>query len=359
MAKILVGLSGGVDSSVTAGLLLEQGHEVVGGYMKNWINDDNIAGDCPWEQDVADAHAVAEKLGIEFRVIDLIDAYKERIVDYLISGYQSGITPNPDVFCNREMKFGAFLDYALDQGFESVATGHYVRKEVEANQNGSLLRGIDNNKDQTYFLSMMTQEQVNRGRFPIGEYLKPDVRAMAEKMNLPTANKKDSQGICFIGNVKMSDFLRHYVPDSPGEIINTEGKVMGTHKGLHLYTIGQRKGHGVASPKHGIAHVVVHKDFSTNQLVVGYENTATEGLYSSTATVKQLNPINHEFVDGQRIEAQPRYRAASIPALLEQIGTDEWRVFFDEPQRALTPGQVCAFYQGEKLLGGSVFQTIH
>ena len=358
MAKVLVGLSGGVDSSVAAGLLLEQGHEVVGGYMKNWINEDDIAGDCPWEQDVKDAHAVAEKLGIEFRVIDLIDAYKERIVDYLLSGYQSGITPNPDVFCNREMKFGVFLDYALSQGFESVATGHYVRKKIAQDGSSDLWRGMDPNKDQTYFLSMMTQEQVASGLFPVGEFLKPDVRALAKKMELPTAQKKDSQGICFIGNIKMADFLSHYVPDSPGNIVDVEGKTLGAHRGLHFYTLGQRKGHGVASPRHGIAYVVVGKDFERNELVVGYEDTATEGLYSKTCIVGEINATNAAFYDGQKLEAQPRYRAKSEPAQLKQYAEDQWEVTFENPQRALTPGQVCAFYDQGKLLGGSVFQSI-
>ncbi|OYU99035.1 MAG: tRNA 2-thiouridine(34) synthase MnmA, partial [Verrucomicrobiales bacterium VVV1] len=197
--KVLVGLSGGVDSSVAAALLVEQGHEVVGGYMKNWINAEGIPGDCPWEQDIEDARAVARTLGIEFRVIDLIDAYRDRIVDYLVEGYRNGITPNPDVWCNREMKFGVFLDYALSQGFEQVATGHYARRRTLSDGSAAILRGADPNKDQSYFLSLMTQFQAAHALFPAGEMLKPQVREVADRFALPTAAKKDSQGICFLG----------------------------------------------------------------------------------------------------------------------------------------------------------------
>ncbi|MGE9271551.1 MAG: tRNA 2-thiouridine(34) synthase MnmA, partial [Verrucomicrobiales bacterium] len=245
MAKVLVGLSGGVDSSAAAALLLEQGHEVTGAFMKNWINAEGLPGECPWEADLEDALAVAKKLGIEFRVVDLIDQYKARIVDYLIGGYREGITPNPDVWCNREMKFGVFLDYALEQGFELVATGHYARRRDLPNGQAAILKGADPNKDQSYFLSLMTQHQASHALFPAGEMLKPEVREVARRHELPTAGKKDSQGICFIGDIKMRDFIRHYIPDSPGEAVDLQGKVLGRHEGLHLYTLGQRKGHGI------------------------------------------------------------------------------------------------------------------
>lgn len=356
--KILVGLSGGVDSSVAAALLLEQGHEVVGGYMKNWINDEGIAGDCPWEQDVEDAHAVAQKLGIEFRVIDLIDAYRERIVDYMLEGYRDGITPNPDVFCNREMKFGVFLDYALSQGFEAVGTGHYARRRVGHDGEAAVLRGADTNKDQSYFLSMMTAHQVAHARFPVGELLKPEVREAAHRFALPTADKKDSQGICFIGNVKMSDFLRHYVPDSPGKIVDTAGKVLGQHKGLHLYTLGQRKGHGVASPIHGVAYVVVGKNAERNELIVGYENAHTPGLYSSEVIVGSVSWNGQPVTSRTRLLAQPRYRAKAEAVDLEPLDGGSMRLRFIKPQRALTPGQICAFYDGGRLLGGSVIEQV-
>ena len=358
MAKILVGLSGGVDSSLAAALLLEQGHEVVGGYMKNWINTDNIPGECPWEQDLEDAYAVAKHLGIEFRVVDLIDHYKERIVDYLLAGYRDGVTPNPDVFCNREMKFGVFLDYALEQGFEAVGTGHYSRRR-EVNGEAQLWRGSDPNKDQSYFLSMMTQNQVNHARFPIGEMLKTDVRARSEAFGLPTAQKKDSQGICFIGNIKMSDFLTHYVPDNPGDIVTPDGKVVGQHRGLHLYTLGQRKGHGVASPKTGVAYVVVRKDFKLNQLVVGYDQPDTRGLYSTECLIGSLSALGADFLTPFDCLIQPRYRSQAEAATVVPAGKGLVKITFQQPQRALTPGQICAFYDGARLIGAGVFEEIN
>lgn len=352
----MVGLSGGVDSSVAAALLLEQGHEVVGGYMKNWINDEGIAGDCPWEQDVEDAHAVAKHLGIEFRVVDLVEHYRERIVDYLLAGYQDGITPNPDVFCNREMKFGVFLDYALSQGFEAVGTGHYARRRVLADGKAVVLRGADTNKDQSYFLAMMKPEQVQRARFPVGELLKTQVREEARRFGLPTAEKKDSQGICFIGNIRMSDFLTHYVKDAPGEIVDLSGNVLGTHRGLHLFTLGQRKGHGVASPREGMAYVVVRKEQETKRLVVAYEDEQDSGLYCSECVVGSLSWIN-EPREGL-LEAQPRYRAKSERVIVEN-DESRLRLSFERPQRALTPGQVCAFYDGGQLLGAGIFEKIY
>jgi len=356
MAKVLVGLSGGVDSAVAAALLVEQGHEVAAGYMKNWINQEGIPGDCPWEQDIEDARAVAAKLGIEFRVIDLIDSYHERIVDYLVEGYRSGITPNPDVWCNREMKFGIFLDYALEQGFEKVATGHYARHR-EANGMAQILRGADPNKDQSYFLALMTQYQAAHALFPTGEMLKPAVRDVAKRFNLPVADKKDSQGICFLGQVKMSDFLSHYLPDSPGEIVDTEGKVLGRHRGLHFYTLGQRKGHGVASPREGMAYVVVGKDAASNRLVVGWDTLDSGDLYSTECVVGTVSCLNEPFDRKRLIEAQPRYRAKAEPAVLEPLEEGRVRLRFEHPQRAIAPGQICAFYDGGRLLGGGVFES--
>lgn len=358
MAKVLVGLSGGVDSSVAAALLLEQGHEVVGGYMKNWINAEGLPGDCPWEQDIEDAHAVAKKLGMEFRVVDLIDAYRERIVNPLVSGYREGITPNPDVWCNREMKFGIFLDYALSQGFEAVGTGHYARRRDLSTGEAAILRGADPNKDQSYFLALMKQEQVQRALFPVGEMLKPQVREAAQRFDLPTAAKKDSQGICFIGQIKMSDFLRHYVPDKPGDIVDTHGKVLGRHNGLHLYTIGQRKGHGVASPRDGMAYVVVGKDLDSNRLIVGWDEPATPGLYASHCVVGSVSPMVRPFDHVMRIEAQPRYRAKAEPVEIRPREDGRLDVHFLRAQRALAVGQICAFYDGGMLLGGGVFEEI-
>ncbi|MBT7959761.1 MAG: tRNA 2-thiouridine(34) synthase MnmA [Akkermansiaceae bacterium] len=359
MSKILVGLSGGVDSAVATALLLEQGHEVAGGYMKNWINEDGIAGDCPWEQDVDDAHAVAQTLGIEFRVVDLIDQYRNRIVDYLLDGYRNGITPNPDVYCNREMKFGVFLDYALEQGFEAVGTGHYARKRDRSDGTADILRGADPNKDQSYFLALMEQHQAKRALFPCGEMLKPQVREVAQRFNLPVAGKKDSQGICFIGNVKMADFLSHYVPDNPGEIVNTEGEVLGNHRGLHLYTLGQRKGHGVASPREGMAYVVVGKDAEKNQLVVGWDHEDTLGLYVQKCIVGSVSWVNKPITSQCKVEAQPRYRAKSEPVTVTPRDDGKLDLNFVRSQRAITPGQICAFYDGGTLLGGGVFENFN
>lgn len=357
MAKVLVGLSGGVDSAVAAALLVEQGHEVAAGYMKNWINEEGIPGDCPWEQDIEDGRAIARALGIEFRVIDLIDSYRDRIVDYLIEGYRSGVTPNPDVWCNREMKFGVFLDYALSQGFEHVATGHYARHRILPDGSAAILRGADPNKDQSYFLSLMTRAQAARALFPTGEMLKPQVREVARRFNLPVAEKKDSQGICFLGQVKMSDFLRHYVPDAPGEIVDTGGKVMGEHRGLHLYTLGQRKGHGVASPRDGMAYVVVGKDLARNRLIVGWDTPDSGGLYATECVVGSLSAINESFEAKRLVEAQPRYRAKAEPAIMEPLEGGKVSLRFQRPQRAIAPGQICAFYDGGRLLGGGVFET--
>lgn len=327
--------------------------------MKNWINEDGIAGDCPWEQDVDDAHAVAQTLGIEFRVVDLIDQYRNRIVDYLLDGYRNGITPNPDVYCNREMKFGVFLDYALEQGFEAVGTGHYARKRERSDGTADILRGADPNKDQSYFLALMEQHQAKRALFPCGEMLKPQVREVAQRFNLPVAGKKDSQGICFIGNIKMADFLSHYVPDNPGEIVNTEGEVLGNHRGLHLYTLGQRKGHGVASPREGMAYVVVGKDAEKNQLVVGWDHEDTLSLYVQKCTVGAVSWVNKPITSQCKVEAQPRYRAKSEPVTVTPRDDGKLDLNFVRSQRAITPGQICAFYDGGTLLGGGVFENLN
>jgi tRNA-uridine 2-sulfurtransferase len=358
MAKVLVGLSGGVDSSAAAALLIEQGHEVAGAFMKNWINAEGLPGDCPWETDLEDALAVARKLGIEFRVVDLIDQYKERIVDYLVEGYRQGITPNPDVWCNREMKFGVFLDYALEQGFEAVATGHYARKRLLSDGHSAILRGADPNKDQSYFLALMTAFQADHAMFPAGELLKPEVRDVARRFDLPTAAKKDSQGICFIGDIKMSDFISHYIPDNPGEIVDVNGRVMGTHRGLHLYTLGQRKGHGVASPREGMAYVVVGKDLEKNHLVVGWDESDTPGLYASECIIGSVSTLGVHFDAPRRLEAQPRYRAKAERAEITPLEEGRLHLRFHTPQRAVAVGQICAFYDGGRLLGGGVFESV-
>lgn len=351
--KILAAMSGGVDSSVAAALLVRAGHDVSGVYMKNWINEENIIGHCPWEEDIADAEAVAKQLAIPFRVVNLMTEYREKVVKYLLEGYQAGITPNPDVMCNREMKFGVLWDWAQEHGFEAIATGHYARKVGD-----HILRGADPNKDQTYFLAMMQPHQVRIAQFPIGHLLKPQLREMAREFGLKTAEKKDSQGICFIGQVKMEDFLRTFVPDKPGPIVDLEGKVRGEHRGLHLYTLGQRKGHGVASPLHKQAYVVVAKRPRTNELVVAIENADTPLLWARKAVLHSISTTGEPLDSERMLQAQPRYRCPAGEASFTPLGDGRAMLEYVEAQRALTPGQICALYEGEHLLGGAVFESI-
>ena len=355
--RVLAGLSGGVDSSVAAALLVEQGHEVVGAFMKNWVNAEGLPGACPWEADVEDAAAVARGLGIEFRVVELVDLYRERIVDPMLAAYRDGLTPNPDAWCNREVKFGVFLDYALGQGNDAVATGHYARRREEGGR-ATLWRGADPNKDQTYFLALLTRGQVERARFPVGGLLKPQVRELARRFGLPTAARKDSQGICFIGAVRMGDFLAHHLPERPGEIVDLDGRVLGRHRGLHFHTIGQRRGHGVASPRAGRAYVVVAKDAARNRLVLGWDEPATPGLYARRCVVGALAAQACAFDRPLHCGVQPRYRARAEPAAVVPLGGGRVEVCFERPQRALAAGQVCAFYAGAQLLGGGVFEEV-
>lgn len=373
--KILVALSGGVDSSVAAAQLVRAGHDVEGVYMKNWINEENIIGDCPWEQDIVDAEAVAKQLGIPFRVVNLMTEYREKVVKYLLEGYQAGITPNPDVMCNREMKFGVLWEWAQDHGFEGIATGHYAQKKFAVrgsrfpvsenseqragNSEPAIHRGADPNKDQTYFLAMMRPEQVRIAHFPIGHLLKPELREIARELGLKTAEKKDSQGICFIGQVKMEDFLRTFVSDKPGPIVDLEGKVLGEHRGLHLYTLGQRKGHGVASPVHKQAYVVVAKRPATNELVVAIENPDTPLLWAQRAVLHSISTTGEPLLNERLLQAQPRYRCPAGDATFRPLGDGRAELEYREPQRALTPGQICALYEGDRLLGGAVFEYIH
>lgn len=360
--KILAAMSGGVDSSVAAALLAREGHEVTGAYMKNWINEENILGRCPWEEDIEDARAVADQLGIEFHVVNLMREYRERVVKYLLEGYQGGITPNPDVMCNREMKFGVLLDWARERGFEAVATGHYARRVTLPDGAPGICRGADRNKDQTYFLAMLRPDQVAAAAFPIGHLLKPELRALAADMGLKTAHKKDSQGICFIGEVRMEDFLRAFVPDRPGPIVDLEGRVLGEHKGLHLYTLGQRKGLRVPSNLHKQAYVVVAKRPERNELVIAIESPDTPLLWARRCTLTSLSSAGEPFFREMKLEAQPRYRCPAGRAIFRpyQNANGDWmaELEFAERQRALTPGQICALYDGDHLLGGAIFQSV-
>jgi tRNA-uridine 2-sulfurtransferase len=379
--RILVAMSGGVDSSVAALLLKQQGHDIVGAYMKNWINEDNVAGDCPWMQDIEDARAVADRLGIDFRVVNLMRDYRRLVVDYLLDGYQRGQTPNPDVMCNREMKFGVFADYARREGFAAVATGHYARRvEVapassrhsagagkDACATYSLLEGADKNKDQSYFLALLSQAQLRDARFPIGDLQKPELRRLAAEAGLPTAGKKDSQGICFIGEVKMADFLKAYVPEQPGPIVRvTDGTVIGEHHGLHYYTIGQRRGIRIPSNTDHEAYVVTGKRAADQALLVAFDGPEAPGLWTRECRVHSLSFTGEPVTAPCRLEARVRYRDPRVPIEfipeVERVDPNALPVLpvsagikFDAPQRALASGQVLALYDGERLLGGGVF----
>jgi tRNA-specific 2-thiouridylase len=384
--RILVAMSGGVDSSVAALLLQREGHELVGAYMKNWINEDNIVGECPWQQDIDDARASAERLGIEFRVVNLMHEYRSRVVDYLLDGYQRGLTPNPDVMCNREIKFGVFLQWARDHGFDAVATGHYARR-VEIPLSCSAVResgdsvlpatgavsaplaprpsplasfqlweGADKNKDQSYFLALLAQEQLAAARFPIGHLTKPEVRALAAAAGLPNAAKKDSQGICFIGQVRIQDFLRAYVPDAPGPIVRaTDGRVLGEHRGLHLFTLGQRKGIGIPSNTDNKAYVVVAKRAADRALLVDFDGPAALGLHTATVRVQSLSWIGEPVTTARDLEGRVRYRDPRVALRFEPQPDGTALVTFREPQRGLASGQILALHDGERLLGGGVY----
>ena len=353
--KILVGLSGGVDSSVAALLLKEQGHEVSGAYMRTWVQEEAPWKDCPAAQDIEDARETADRIGIPFEVVTLIDEYREKVVDYMVTGYSSGETPNPDVMCNREIKFGVFLDFALARDFDAIATGHYCRR-IENGNEAELWEGVDKNKDQSYFLALVKQSVLKNALFPLGELTKPAVRQIAVQNQLPTAKKKDSQGICFLGKVRVNDFLSEFISDSPGKIVDTEGNLLGTHLGLHRYTVGQRKGIGVPSNCDDEHFVVIAKNAALNQLVVAFENPQTPGLYDSEFVVAGISFLDSPIENKMSLLAKPRYRDPSQSITFTPLDEGVAAITFDEPQRALAPGQMIAFYDGEKLLGGGFYR---
>ena len=349
-------MSGGVDSSVAALVLKQQGHDLVGAYMKNWINEDNIVGECPWQRDIEDARAVCDRLGIEFRVVNLMHEYRERVVAYLLDGYARGLTPNPDIMCNREIKFGVFLAWAKDHGFAAVATGHYAQRAKDADGSFSLLEGADKNKDQSYFLALLSQAQLADARFPIGHLPKPELRRLARDASLATADKKDSQGICFIGEVKMADFLRAYVPDAPGPIIRaSDGRELGAHRGLHFYTLGQRRGIGVPSNTDNEAYVVVGKRAADRALLVAFDHPDAPGLFQNEVRVHSLSWLGEPLTAPRPLEGRVRYRDPRVPLEFTPEGGGTARITFATPQRGLASGQILAFYDGERLLGGGVY----
>lgn len=393
MKRIVVGLSGGVDSSVAAYLLQQQGYDVIGLFMKNWHDDSvTISNECPWLEDSNDALLVAQKLGIPFQTVDLSEQYKERIVDYMFDEYEKGRTPNPDVLCNREIKFDVFMKIALSLGADYVATGHYCRKaEIEVNGRPvyRLLGGVDANKDQSYFLCQLSQDQLSKALFPIGELTKPEVRAIAAEMELATAEKKDSQGLCFIGKVRLPEFLQQKLQPKQGIIyeipadseiyvsdtlryttdrdrledeakviqyVPESGKVVGKHQGAHFFTIGQRKGLNVGGTPEAL--FVIATDVESNAIYTGQGNQHP-GLYRKALFVSQseIHWIREDFRMGanqtMQVKARIRYRQELQDATLHQF-EDGLFVSFDEPQSAITAGQFVAWYREDELLGSGV-----
>jgi tRNA-specific 2-thiouridylase len=393
MKRVVVGLSGGVDSSVTAYLLKEQGYEVIGLFMKNWHDDSvTISNECPWLEDSNDAMIVAEKLGIPFQVVDLSNQYKERIVDYMFDEYSKGRTPNPDVLCNREIKFDAFMDIALKLGADFVATGHYCRKAEEVIDGKfiyKLLAGKDVNKDQSYFLCQLSQEQLTKAMFPIGELTKPEVREIAKKADLITAEKKDSQGLCFIGKVRLPEFLQQKLQPKKGNIVNIpadfsqytksipkfesieaelayfsikfsykeqDGKTIGKHQGAHYFTKGQRKGLDVGGTKEAL--YVIETNVVTNTIYTG-EGKNHQGLYRNVLLVsnEEIHWIREDLTlkvgETMQVEARIRYRQVLEKATLHKVESGLY-VAFENKQVAIQEGQFVAWYKNEELLGSGV-----
>ena len=360
--KVVLGMSGGVDSSVAAILLKEQGYEVIGVFMKNWEEKDEN-GVCMAEEDYKDVIAVAEQLDIPYYSVNFVKEYWDKVFTYFLNEYRKGRTPNPDVMCNKEIKFRAFLDYAIKIGADYVATGHYARINHQEDENGNIksrmLRGVDDNKDQTYFLCQLSQKQLEKVLFPIGEYTKPQIREIAEKFNLATAKKKDSTGICFIGERDFNEFLSKYLPAKSGNIVDTKGTVLGKHSGLMYYTIGQRKGMGIGSTKEGTGEpwFVVDKNLETNELIVTQGDNSV--LYSKGLIATDFNFINPDEVSFPlQCTVKFRYRQADSGALINKINDNEYEVIFDKPQKAVTLGQIVVAYNGEECLGGGVIDKI-
>ncbi len=347
--NIIVGLSGGVDSSVTAYLLKQAGMNVHGVFMQNWEDDDNDEY-CSIKQDSQDAIAVADIVGIDIDIVNFAPQYKDKVFAYFLQEYQAGRTPNPDVLCNAEIKFKCFLDYALQQGAEAIATGHYARKEIRDGVH-YLLKGADNNKDQSYFLYRLQPYQLERSLFPLGDLEKTEVRRLAAEAKLPTAAKKDSTGICFIGERPFREFLQQYLPTDSGNMVTPEGKVVGRHIGLMFYTLGQRKGLGIGGE--GEPWFVAGKDLTRNELLVvqGHYHPL---LYSGSLSMNRLSWTLPEKPRPGRYGCKTRYRMTDAACELRYTDGDSAELLFDEPQWAVTPGQSAVLYDGEICLGGGI-----
>lgn len=342
---IYVGMSGGVDSSVAAALLKEQGYTVVGVFMKNWTKD--LPGmPCTWKEDFQDAKRVAVQLGIDFKLYEFEAQYRQKVVDYMIDEYRAGRTPNPDIMCNQEVKFRLFLDTAFDDGADLIATGHYARV-----QDGQLLVGRDKSKDQSYFLYRVTESALKKTLMPIGDYEKPKVRELAKNYGLATAEKKDSQGICFVGKVGIKDFLVHELgPQQPGKIIDKNGKVVGEHDGAIFYTIGQRHGLNVGG---GFPYYVIGKDMTKNEVYVTTDLDDGK-LWSNELNLTSLHWINRPPEIGKKYQVRSRYRAPLVGCKIAEIGEKLTVVQLDDQIRAVTAGQSAVIYDGERVVGGGI-----
>ncbi|MFA5936204.1 MAG: tRNA 2-thiouridine(34) synthase MnmA [Patescibacteria group bacterium] len=352
--KVLVGMSGGVDSSVSAALLIEQGYDVTGGFIKNWSDSKDLwTGECQWRGERRDALRVAAKLGIPLLTFDFESAYRERVVNDLFRGYEAGETPNPDVLCNEAIKFGLFFEEAMRLGFDYIAMGHYARVERDGNS-AKLLRGLDSDKDQSYFLYRVSQNVLRRTLLPIGEFKKADVREKARAFDLPVADKPDSQGICFIGKLDMAEFLRKKIPSKPGEIVDPEGNVLGQHEGLDAYTIGQRQGIKISEGGH--AWYVAKKDLDANRLVI-VPNDEHPLLYASELTLHDLHWTRGEALSVPfDLEVQARYRQVPVKATLERFEDGIVYLQLKEPIKAAAAGQSAVLYLGEECLGGGIIR---
>jgi tRNA-specific 2-thiouridylase len=354
--RVVLGMSGGVDSSVAALLLKQQGYEVIGVFMKNWDDSDEF-GHCTAEVDAEDVRKVCDQIGIPYYTVNFEKQYMDKVFQYFLDEYRNGRTPNPDVMCNREIKFGEFLNKALELGADYIATGHYAQVE-EADGTFRLRRGVDSNKDQTYFLNGLNQYQLSKAMFPIGHLPKPEVRAIAEQAGLATAKKKDSTGVCFIGERNFKEFLSGYLPAKPGEMRTLEGEVKGRHDGLMYYTLGQRQGLGIGGAGNGEPWFVSGKDLASNVLYV-VQGEKHPSLYSTGLRATDLNWISGVLPEEPfRCTAKFRYRQPDqgVTVMFGENGTCE--VAFAQPQKAITPGQSVVFYDGEVCLGGATIDTI-